>query len=155
MPGGMWDLSSPTRDRTHLPCFGRQILYHWTTREVPLTFHVTEEIEAKKNSLSFLIQPAKQSASPPTCVPFWYSEKCPLPYKRPDNPSTGDMGPTLSPPFLKNKFIYSFIYLFYFWLRWVFVAAHGLPLVAASGGYSSLWCAAFSLPWLLVAEHKL
>ena len=26
-----------------------------------------------------------------------------------------------------------FIYLsFYFWLRWVFVAAHGLPLVAAA-----------------------
>ena len=23
--------------------------------------------------------------------------------------------------------------LFYFWLRWVFVAARGLPLVAASG----------------------
>ena len=29
------DLNSPTRDRTHLPCIGRQILYHWTTREVP------------------------------------------------------------------------------------------------------------------------
>ena len=26
---------------------------------------------------------------------------------------------------------------FFFWLRWVFVAAHGLSLVAASGGYSS------------------
>ena len=23
----MWDLSSPTRDRTCVPCFGRQILY--------------------------------------------------------------------------------------------------------------------------------
>ena len=31
----MWDLSSPTRDRTHVPCIGRQILNHWTTREVP------------------------------------------------------------------------------------------------------------------------
>ena len=47
--------------------------------------------------------------------------------------------------FLKNKFIY-----FYFWLRWVFVAAHGLSLVAASGGYSLLWCAGFSLQWLLL-----
>ena len=27
------------------------------------------------------------------------------------------------------------IYLFYFWLCWVFVAACGLSLVAASGGY--------------------
>ena len=31
--------------------------------------------------------------------------------------------------FFFNKFIY-------FWLHWVFVAAHGLSLVAASGGYS-------------------
>ena len=35
--------------------------------------------------------------------------------------------------------------LIYFWLCWVFVAAHGLSLVAASGGYSSLRCAGFSL----------
>ena len=33
----------------------------------------------------------------------------------------------------------------YFWLRWVFVAARGLSLVVASGGYSSLQCAGFSL----------
>ena len=38
----------------------------------------------------------------------------------------------------------------YFWLRWVFVAARGLSLVAASGGYSSLRCAGFSLRWLLL-----
>ena len=31
--------------------------------------------------------------------------------------------------FLKNNFIY-------FWLGWVFVAAHRLSLAAASGGYS-------------------
>ena len=48
--------------------------------------------------------------------------------------------------FLINLF-YSFIY---FWLCWVFIAAHGLSLVAASGGYSSLWCAGFSLLWLLL-----
>ena len=40
------------------------------------------------------------------------------------------------------------IYLFYFWLHWVFVAAHGLPLVVVSGGYSSLCCMGFSLWWL-------
>ena len=39
---------------------------------------------------------------------------------------------------------------FYFWLRWVFVAARGLSLVVASGGYSSLQCAGFSLRWLLL-----
>ena len=32
----MWDLSSLTRDQTCVPCIGRRILYHWTTREVPL-----------------------------------------------------------------------------------------------------------------------
>ena len=31
----MWDLSFLTRDRTCIPCIGRWILYHWTTREVP------------------------------------------------------------------------------------------------------------------------
>ena len=49
--------------------------------------------------------------------------------------------------FLKYKFIYLFTY---FWLRWVFVAAWGLSLVAESGGYSSLQCAGFSLWWLLL-----
>ena len=32
----------------------------------------------------------------------------------------------------------------------VFVAAHRLSLVAASGGYSLLWCVGFSLRWLLL-----
>ena len=41
-------------------------------------------------------------------------------------------------------------FFFYFWLCWVFVAARGLSLVAASGGYSSWWCAGFSLRWLLL-----
>ena len=51
----------------------------------------------------------------------------------------------------KYYFFLIFVYLFiYFWLHWVFVAAHGLSLVAASGGYSSLWCMGFSLRWLLL-----
>ena len=40
----------------------------------------------------------------------------------------------------------------YFWLHWVFVAARGLSLVAATGGYSSLWCTGFSLQWLLLLQ---
>ena len=44
-----------------------------------------------------------------------------------------------------------FIYLFIFGgCVWVFIAAHGLSLVAASGGYSSLRCTDFSLRWLLL-----
>ena len=35
-------------------------------------------------------------------------------------------------------FLFFNFYLFiYFWLSWVFIAARGLSLVAASGGYSS------------------
>ena len=31
LPQSMWDLSSPTRDQTCIPCIGRQLLDHWTT----------------------------------------------------------------------------------------------------------------------------
>ena len=31
----MWDFSSLTRAQTHIPCIGRQILNHWSTREDP------------------------------------------------------------------------------------------------------------------------
>ena len=34
-PQGMWDPSSPTRDRTRIPCIGRRSLNHWTSKEVP------------------------------------------------------------------------------------------------------------------------
>ena len=52
--------------------------------------------------------------------------------------------------FQLNKLLLLFLKLFiYFWLHWVFVAVHGLSLVAASGGYSSLWCAGL-LRWLLL-----
>ena len=49
-----------------------------------------------------------------------------------------------SPAFL---YIYKFIY---FRLRWVFIAACGHSLVAASGGYSLLRCVGFSLRWLFL-----
>ena len=34
----MWDLSSPSRDQTHVPCIGRWSLTHWTTRKGPMYF---------------------------------------------------------------------------------------------------------------------
>ena len=46
-------------------------------------------------------------------------------------------------------FVLFLILFIYFWLHWVFVAARRLSLAAASGGYSSLRCAGFSLQWLL------
>ena len=45
------------------------------------------------------------------------------------------------------------MYLFiYFWLFWVFVAACGLSLDAASRGYSLLRCTGFSLRWLFLFQ---
>ena len=52
-----------------------------------------------------------------------------------------------TPSHVEEFFFNLFIY---FWLCCVFVAAHGLSLIAASGGYSSLWCAGLSLWWLLL-----
>ena len=49
--------------------------------------------------------------------------------------------------FLINLF---YLFIYYFWLCWVFVAAFGLSLVAASGGYFSLQCSGFALQWLLL-----
>ena len=40
------DLSSPTRDRTHVPCIGRWILNLWTTREAPYSIFRNWDIGA-------------------------------------------------------------------------------------------------------------
>ena len=40
----------------------------------------------------------------------------------------------------------------YFWMRWVFVAARGLSLVATSEGLSLLRYVSFSLQWLLLLQ---
>ena len=53
--------------------------------------------------------------------------------------------------FVKYNILLLFLFLnlfIYFWPHWVFVAVHGLSLAAASGAYSSFWCAGFSLWWL-------
>ena len=44
----MWDLSSLTRVWTHVPCIGRQILMHWTTRKVPVLDILNEKSKLKK-----------------------------------------------------------------------------------------------------------
>ena len=49
----MWDLSSPTRTWTCIPCIGRWILNHWATREVPL-FLFPIPLYWRWTSLSFL-----------------------------------------------------------------------------------------------------
>ena len=42
-PGGMWDLSFPSRDRTCNLCIGRPSLKHWTTREILYCTHFKDE----------------------------------------------------------------------------------------------------------------
>ena len=48
LPHSMWDVSSPARDQTCVPCLAKWILNHWTTREVPRHFINSH------NSLDFL-----------------------------------------------------------------------------------------------------
>ena len=50
--------------------------------------------------------------------------------------------------FLKQVFKKNYLFI-YFWLHWVFVAACGLSLVVAGRVYALVWCAGFSLQWLL------
>ena len=45
---------------------------------------------------------------------------------------------------LYSTFNFYYLLFFIFWLRWVFVAVHGLSLVRASGSNSSLRCTGFS-----------
>ena len=52
-------------------------------------------------------------------------------------------------PLPSHGFLYIILFI-YFWLCWVFPAVHRLSLVAASGGFSWLWCVGFSLRWLLL-----
>ena len=62
---------------------------------------------------------------------------------------SGTVGPVYSFFFFNNFLKILFIY---FWLHQVFIAARRLSLAVASGGYSSLWCAGFSLRWLLLLQ---
>ena len=57
--------------------------------------------------------------------------------------------------FLKKIYFYSFMFN-YFWLHWVFIALHGLSLVAVSRGYSLFPVYGFLFSMAsLVAEHRL
>ena len=51
----MWDLSSLTRDRTHIPCIARRILNHQTTREVPAEVFSLSINRLKSCARSFLV----------------------------------------------------------------------------------------------------
>ena len=62
-------------------------------------------------------------------------------------------GYTLSKNYLCSYFLKNLFILFiYFWLCWVFIAAHRRSLAAASRSYSSLRCTGFSLHCLLLLQ---
>ena len=46
----------------------------------------------------------------------------------------------------------SYLFIFFFWLHWLSVAAHRLSLVVANGSYSSLLFMGFSVRWLLLLQ---
>ena len=69
------------------------------------------------------------------------SNPCPLHWQADSQPLRHQGSPSLL--FFNN---------FSFWLCWVFIAVHGLSLVAASRVYSSLRCERFSLQWLLLLQ---
>ena len=45
-----------------------------------------------------------------------------------------------------------FFKIIYLWLCWIFVAVCGLFSSCGEWGYSSFWCAGFSLRWPLLAQ---
>ena len=57
--------------------------------------------------------------------------------------------------FLATFFLVNLFICLFFWLCWVFVAAHGLSLVASSGGFSYCGARALGARASVVAEHKL
>ena len=64
--------SSWTRDRTHVSCIGRQILYHWTTREAPSSiFFFLNNI--KLDSVVFLKELRRNSISECFSLSPWWS----------------------------------------------------------------------------------
>ena len=54
-----WDLNSLTRERTCIPCIGRQIFNHWTIREVPVLIINTFIIDI--NTMCFQVSGQQQA----------------------------------------------------------------------------------------------
>ena len=57
----MWDFSSPTTDRSHVPCIVRQVLNHYITREVPRSH------SALQSYLSWALNSESQALLGPGC----------------------------------------------------------------------------------------
>ena len=69
--------SSQPRDQTHISCIGRQILYHWATREAPHK-QVSQSIIKKRPSASIRM------------FVWEFSDKAPVQYRADRAPSVKD-----------------------------------------------------------------
>lgn len=54
--------------------------------------------------------------------------------------------------FSSFRFLFLFVFLVYFWQRWVYVAAAGISLAEAGKASLELSCAGFSRQWLLLLQ---
>ena len=75
--------------------------------------------------------------------------------QKPTEPVLPTWGHTISGYlFSLFSFLFFFLILIYFWLCWVFIAVHGLSLVAMGGGYSLIAVHVLLIAVTsLVAEH--
>ena len=67
----MWDLSSPTRDRTHAPCIRRQSLNHWTATSP------TMKVLSVMNKIAFFRESSPQIQTEGTHVEGGYMLQLP------------------------------------------------------------------------------
>ena len=65
-PRGFWDLSSPTRDWTGIPCIGRWSLNHWTAREVPAHCFLSSQGSVLPKNICMCSSPAWHTLPPDT-----------------------------------------------------------------------------------------
>ena len=126
---------------THLLCLPSSY-YEWT---VYAPSQVSFSICALDSILSYLLKDAT-----PVTVLFPASSKFPSRLIIPISVQTCYIIHLLKRKKLLSLFLKLISLFIYFWLRWVFIAVHGLSLVAVSAGYFSLRCVSFSLRWLLL-----
>ena len=132
-----------------------EIMWFWgATRSTKLKFYIAFEIKIPRNYFYHLdighILHQKTLFLIPQVLPF-FSTANPSLCCNVENTTQQKTGNVLF--FLLIDHSHVLLSIFFFLaggLCWVFVATRGLSLVAVNGVYSSLWCACFSLWWLLL-----
>ena len=168
----MWDLVPRAGIEPRPPALGTQSLSHWITREVPRGVFLNEiswsilifcSLNQKYVFRSTMVHSQ-------VCLLLGFCYKCVQ--SKIFNHIFLDsikvlitVGCRFSSGILRKSFLWSstvsfcvcviFIYLFYFWLCWVFLAVQSFYLVAESGGYSLFAVHRFLVAVaFLVAKHR-